>query len=124
MKKTFWIAGISFLGAFILPIILYQEWSFLQWADSLFIVGLALLIVGFSMVLIEGQFFVAFIKSTKHFFKTISKKEQVIQEIERKKESASGYKKHFPSSKIYIVFGFIFCFFSLLFSTLIVYFGR
>ncbi|GAA0316303.1 hypothetical protein GCM10008967_03600 [Bacillus carboniphilus] len=116
------------VGALILTIVFtwlfYQEWSFFRWMDSLFLTGLSLLVVGFMMILIEGQFFSAFIRSTKHFFASISKKEQVIREVEEKKESAPGYRKHFPSSKIYLSTGVTFCVISLLISVIYVYFGR
>ncbi|MET3696842.1 uncharacterized protein DUF3899 [Bacillus oleivorans] len=125
MKNIITITGSLLILSFGVPIIFYQSWSFLYWMDSLFYIGLGLLIIGGAMLLIEGQFFSAFIRSSKHFFKTISKKEQIIQQIEGKKEERiHAYRKSFPSAKIYWFAGLSFCLISLLFSTFIVYLGR
>ncbi|HWO75936.1 MAG TPA: DUF3899 domain-containing protein [Bacillus sp. (in: firmicutes)] len=125
MKKNISIIGTSLLLSVIIPFFYDQGWSVLYWMDSVFLIGLFLLMIGGVLLLIEGQFFTAFIRSTKHFFKTISKKEQIIQEIEGKKEERTrGYRKSFPSAKIYWFVGLSFCLISLLFSTYIVYFGR
>ena len=125
MKHKIIITVTSLLLSLVTPFFFYQSWSLLYWLDSLFLIGLVLLMIGGGMQIIEGQFFTAFIRSSKHFFKTISKKEQVIQEVEGKKEEKTlGYRKSFPSAKIYWFVGLSFCLISFLFSALTVYLGR
>jgi membrane-bound ClpP family serine protease len=115
----------SILASYFLSFLLYKSSSISKWLDALFLVGLLLLIISAIMTLIEAQFFIAFIKSFKHFFSRVNKKEQVIREIEKRQNYTTVvYQKKFPSRKLFFVIGILFCFASLLVSSIIYYFGR
>jgi hypothetical protein len=107
-----------------LPFLLHQSWSFSKWMDSLFLVGLLLLIIYAIMVLIEAEFFTAFIKSFKHFYGRINKKEQLIRESEKRSDDSVMYRKSFPSRKSFFEIGLLLCTVSLLASSALYYFGR
>ena len=111
-------------GSLSLPFLQHQSWSLSKWLDSLFLVGLLLLVIYAIMILIEAEFFIAFIKSFKHFYGRINKKEQLIRESEIRSNVTVSYRKIFPSRKSFLQIGFIFCTVSLLASTAIYYFGR
>ena len=115
---------ISLIVSLSLPFLLHQSWSFSKWLDSFFLVGLLLLIIFSIMVLIEAQFFNAFIKSFKHFLGRINKKEQLIRESEKRSNNPVIYQKSFPSRKSFLKVGLLFCIVSLLASSAIYYFGR
>jgi hypothetical protein len=76
------------------------------------------------MVLMEIEFFTAFIKSFKHFYSRINKKEQIIQESEKRSTDIVIYKKNFPNKKSFFEIGLLFCTVGLLVSTAFYYFGR
>lgn len=114
----------SILVSFFLSFWLHQSWNISAWLDSLFLVGLLLLVICAIMLLIEVEFFVAFIKSSKYFFARVSKKEQVIRESEKRPNHSVFYRKNFPSRKFFFQIGIIICATSLLFSTAIYYLGR
>lgn len=103
----------SIIVSLMVPFLLYKSWSISIWIDSLFLVGLLLLIICSIMILIEGDFFTAFIKSSKHFFYRMSKKEQVIRESEKRPNHTVIYGKNFPSRKIFFEIGILFCVISL-----------
>jgi hypothetical protein len=115
---------ISLIVSLSLPFLLHHSWSFSKWLDSVFLVGLFMLIIFAIMVLIEAQFFNAFIKSFKHFLGRINKKEQLIRESEKRSNNQVIYQKSFPSRKSFLKVGLLFCIVSLLASSAIYYFGR
>lgn len=114
----------SLIVSLSLSFLLHQSWSFSKWLDSLFLIGLLLLIIYAIMVLIEAEFFNAFIKSFKHFLVRINKKEQLIRESEKRSNNTIIYRKYFPSRKSFFEIGLLFCTVSLLASSAIYYFGR
>lgn len=76
------------------------------------------------MVLMEAEFFTAFIKSFKHFYGRINKKEQLIRDSEKRSTDIVSYQKSFPSKKSFVEIGPLFCLVGLLLSTAFYYFGR
>ena len=104
--------------------LLQPSWSLSKWLDSLFLVGLLLLVIYAIMFLMEAEFFTAFIKSFKHFYGRINKKEQIIQESEQRSNDVVSYQKSFPNKKSFFEIGVIFCTVGLLVSTAVYYFGR
>ena len=114
----------SLIVSLSLSFLLHQSWSLSKWLDSLFLIGLLLLIIYAIMVLIEAEFFNAFIKSFKHFLGRINKKEQLIRESEKRSNNTIIYRKYFPSRKSFFEIGLLFCSVSLLASSAIYYFGR
>ena len=104
--------------------LLQPSWSLSKWLDSLFLVGLLLLVIYAIMLLMEAEFFTAFIKSFKHFYGRINKKEQIIRESEQRSNDVVSYQKSFPNKKSFFEIGIIFCTVGLLVSTAVYYFGR
>ena len=104
--------------------LLHPSWSLSKWLDSLFLVGLLLLVIYAIMVLMEAEFFTAFIKSFKHFYGRINKKEQIIRESEKRSTDIVRYQKSFPYKKSFFEIGLLFCTVGLLVSTAVYYFGR
>ena len=64
---------ISLVVSLSLSFLLHPSWSLSKWLDSLFLVGLLLLVIYAIIVLIEAEFSSAFIKSFKHFYSRINK---------------------------------------------------
>ena len=114
----------SFSVSLFVPSLLHRLWSIGEWMDSLFLIGLLLLIIFSIMILIEADFFTAFIKSFKHFFARVNKKEEVLREIEKRTSNEIVFRKNFPSRKSFFEIGIFYCAISLLISTVIYYFGR
>lgn len=113
----------SIFASYFMSVLLYPSWNISKWLDALFLVGLLLLVISAIMILIEAEFFIAFIKSFKNFFGRINKKEQLIRESE-KRDTMVVYRKNFPSRKLFFQIGILFCTASLLVSSIIYYFGR
>lgn len=112
--------GFLFLASLgsslVLPFFLYRQWTIMTWFDALFLVGLFLIMVYFVMVLIEGQFFTAFVKSTRNFFAKVNKKDQLIRESEKRSFESADYRKEFPNRTSFLQIGLVFCLSSLLVS--------
>ncbi|WP_142827563.1 DUF3899 domain-containing protein [Planococcus soli] len=115
------LLSISLGSSFILPFFLYKEWSVANWFDALFLIGLLLIMAYFAMVLIEGQFFTAFFKSTQNFFAKINKKDSLIRESEKRTSDSVDYRKEFPNRKSFLQIGLFFCIGSLLISSVMYY---
>ncbi len=124
MKFRNRLIATSLLATLALSFLLHKSWSLTKWLDSIFLVGLLLLVIYALMILIEAEFFNAFIKSFKHFYGRINKKEQLIRESERRSHDTVSFRKSFPSRKSFFEIGLLFCIVSLLASTAIYYFGR
>jgi len=115
---------ISLVVSLSLSFLLHQSWSLSKWLDSLFLVGLLLLVIYAIMVLMEVEFFTAFFKSFKHFYSRINKKEQHIRDSEKRSTDIVSYQKSFPNKKSFVEIGLLFCTVGLLVSTAFYYFGR
>lgn len=112
---------ISLGSSLILPFFLYKQWTLATWFDALFLVGLLLTMVYFVMVLIEGQFFTAFLKSTQNFFAKVNKKDQLIRESEKRSFESVDYRKEFPNRKSFLQIGLLFSIASLVISSALYY---
>ena len=115
---------ISLVVSLSLSFLLRPSWSLSKWLDSLFLVGLLLLVIYAIIVLIEAAFFSGFIKSFKHFYGRINKKEQLIRESEKRSTDTVNYKKRFPYKKSFFEIGLLFSIVGFLASAVIYYFGR
>lgn len=122
MTSKLILSFISISSSIILSFMLYTPWSFLKWLDSVFLVGLFLLMAAAIMSLIEGKFFEAFIHSTKNFFAKVNKKEQLIRESEKRSFENPSYEKVFPSRKNFFYIGLLLSAGSLLLSVALYYF--
>ncbi len=107
---------ISLSASLLLSFFLHKSWSFATWFDALFLVGLLLIIAYSTMLLIEGQFFNAFLKSTRNFFAKTNKKDQLIQESEKRLLIPIAYRREFPNRTSFLQIGLSFCVGSLLIS--------
>ncbi|WP_223642528.1 DUF3899 domain-containing protein [Planococcus sp. 4-30] len=112
---------VSLGSSLVLPFFLYRQWTILTWFDALFLVGLLLVMIYFIMVLIEGQFFTAFFKSTRNFFAKVNKKDQLIRESEKRSFESADYRKEFPNRISFLQIGLLFCLSSLLVSIALYY---
>ncbi|TWT04442.1 DUF3899 domain-containing protein [Planococcus sp. CPCC 101016] len=112
---------VSLGSSLILPFFLYRHWTVATWFDAVFLVGLLLIIVYFVMLLIEGQFFSAFLKSTRNFFAKVNKKDQLIRESEKRAVESVEYQHHFPNQKAFLQIGLIYCIGGLLISSALYY---
>ena len=115
---------ISLVVSLSLSFLLHPSWSLSKWLDSLFLVGLLLLVIYAIIVLIEAEFFSAFIKSFKHFYSRINKKEQLIRESEKRSTDTVNYEKSFPYKKSFFEIGLLFSTVGFLASAVIYYLGR
>ncbi|MCA1321003.1 DUF3899 domain-containing protein [Bacillus tianshenii] len=119
-KILFWLLSLP-LSYFVLSLF-HQSYNLLNWVDFLFLVGLVLLVTGGLMYVVAGGFFSSFFHSCKVFFAAISRKEEIISEIEGKKErSRIRFRKSSFPSGILISFGTGYCIVSLILSILLVH---
>ena len=112
---------VSLGSSLVLPFFLYRQWTIATWFDALFLVGLLLIMIYSIMVLIEGQFFTAFLKSTRNFFAKVNKKDQLIRESEKRPFDPVDYRKEFPNRSSFLQLGLIFSIGSLVISSALYY---
>jgi len=115
---------ISIIASLFMSFILDSSFTSRTWLDSLFLVGLVLLLISSVLSLIEGRFFTAFISSFRHVYATVSRKEGVIRESEKRVNGPISFQNKFPSKISYFKIGISLCIVSLVASTLLYYFGR
>jgi hypothetical protein len=118
-RKSIPFISITLAVSLILPMVSDQGWSMSLWIDTFFLCSLLLLIVGGTFIVIEGGFFNAFTHSFKRFFTVISKKEQVLREVEGRREWIP-YKRSYRFTYPVLIAGMILFLCSLLIS--IIYF--
>lgn len=92
--------------------------------NTIFYIGLLLLIIGGILIILQGAFFQTFISTSKKFFSTINPREQAIENFEGKKTEVVHYKKNYANLKYFLLFGLIYCLFSLIASIAIVRIGQ
>lgn len=102
-----------------LSFLLYEQWTLAAWFDALFLIGLLLIMIYSVMILIEGQFFTAFLKSTQNFFAKTNKKDQLIRESEKRSLESVSFRKEFPNRLAFLQIGLLFSIGSLLVSSAI-----
>lgn len=93
-----------------------HSFNLLVWINTLFNCSLFLTIIGSTMLVLQGGFFNAIIKSFRLFFQKTNKIEQVIVEIEGKKENLIPYRLTFNLTFPFLVSGSILLLFSIFFS--------
>ncbi|MCJ1909739.1 DUF3899 domain-containing protein [Planococcus ruber] len=97
-------------------------WNLAKWLDAVFLIGLLLIMAASVMILIEAEFFNAFIKSFKNFFSRVNQKEKYIRESERRTSDAVAYQKIFPIRKDLLLVGIALSLSSLILSSALYYF--
>ena len=124
MNLTNILFTTSIIATFFMSFLLDPSLNIRTWLDSLFLVGLILLLTSAILTLIEANFFTAFIRSFRHFYASVSKKEEVVRESEKRENYTFTYQRRFPIRIIFFKIGILFCLISLIASTSIYYFGR
>lgn len=112
----------SLLASFPVSFLLDGPWNLSKWLDAVFLIGLLLIMAASVMVLIEAEFFNAFIKSFKNFFSRVNHKEKYIRESERRTSDAVAYQKNFPIRKDLLFIGIALSLCSLILSSALYYF--
>lgn len=123
MKKSIFASLLTVPVLLFFYSLLFSSANLVQLLDVIFYIGLVLLIIGSVMLILQGGFFNAFISTTKHFFSTISKREQAVQRYEGKSSAKVSYKKEYPLSKYVLWLGAVYFLFSLIASIAIVFLG-
>ncbi|MBE1553284.1 DUF3899 domain-containing protein [Sporosarcina limicola] len=95
-------------------LLLFFSESIIYFFDGIFYIGLILLIIGSVLMLIQAEFFNAFVKSSKYFFSAVSKKEQVIRDVESRKINTTSYKRQFSITNYFLLLGLLYCVISLI----------
>ncbi|MGE6260417.1 DUF3899 domain-containing protein [Heyndrickxia sporothermodurans] len=124
MKKNIFIFCLSIILSFLIVFLINQAWNFIKWVNILFYIGMIYLLFGCVLIILRGNFFTAFYRSFKYFLSVISKKEQIIREVEGRKNTITVSNKNFLPSNPWIWNGLSFCIVSLILSLIVVYSGR
>lgn len=108
------------LGTLFISILLsyFNNHSFNQlvWINTLFNCSLTLMVIGSTMLVIQGGFFNAIIRSFKLFFQKTNRIEQVIEEIAGKRENLNPYRLTFKLTFPFLFSGSLLLLFSIFFS--------
>ena len=123
MKKLFFTSLLAAPVLLFFCTLLFTSTNLVHLLDFIFYIGLLLLIIGSVMLILQAGFFNAFISTSKHFFSTISKKEQSIRHFEGKNSEKASYKKEYPHFKKILLLGAVYFSFSLIASIAIVFLG-
>ncbi|KAA0966271.1 DUF3899 domain-containing protein [Sporosarcina sp. ANT_H38] len=92
--------------------------------DLFFYIGIFLLLIGSVLLIIQDGFFTRFINNSRRFYSSLSKREQVIQEVEGKNGEAPNYSKNFPILTYILPLGAFYFSLSLIGSIIAVQVGR
>ncbi len=125
MRKYNWIFSIytvSILILFFTAVISPRH--IIAFLDLFFYTGIILLLLGGVLLIIQGGFFTRFLNNSRRFYSTISKREQVIQNVEGKGGETSSYSKKFPLLTYILPIGVFYFLVSLVGSIITVQFGR
>ncbi|MFC0272761.1 DUF3899 domain-containing protein [Metabacillus herbersteinensis] len=93
-----------------------HSFNLLLWINALFNCSLFITVVGSTMLVIQGGFFNAIIKSFGLFFQKTNHMEQVIEDIEGKRDYLIPYKLTYKLTIPFLVSGSILLLFSIFFS--------
>lgn len=116
LRKSLIIISITLIFSLILAVIRYHTFDFLAWTNILFLCSLLVTIVGGTLFIIQTGFFNGIYRSFKHFFSTISKAEQMVQDVEGKRDNVNPYRLEFGWTFPLLVAGLILFVFSLVLS--------
>ena len=92
--------------------------------DLFFYIGIFLLLIGSALLIIQGGFFTSFLNNSRRFYSTLSKREQVILDVEGKNGETPSYSKKFPILSYILPLGAFYFSLSLIGSIIIVQSGR
>jgi hypothetical protein len=92
--------------------------------DLFFYIGIVMLLIGSVLLIIQGGFFTRFLNNSRRFYTMISKREQVIQNVEGKIGETSSYSKTFPLLTYILPIGVFYFLVSLVGSIITVQLGR
>lgn len=92
--------------------------------DLFFYIGIVLLLIGSVLLIIQGGFFTRFLTNSSRFYSSLSKREQVIQDVEGKNGESPSYSKKFPLLTHILPLGAFYFSLSLIGSIITVQLGR
>ncbi|AMQ06998.1 MULTISPECIES: DUF3899 domain-containing protein [Sporosarcina] len=92
--------------------------------DLFFYIGIIMLLIGSVLLIIQDGFFTRFINNSRRFYSTLSKREQVIQDVEGKNGENPSYLKQFPLLAYILPLGAFYFSLSLIGSLITVQLGR
>ena len=92
--------------------------------DLFFYFGIVLLLISSALLIVQGGFFTSFLNNSRRFYSTISKREQVIQDVEGKNGETQSYSKKFPLLSYILPIGVFYFLLSLIGSIITVQLGR
>lgn len=81
-RKTNIILVLTVCLSLITSTIIEHAFNLLAWTNTLFLYSLFLLLLGGLLFVIQGKFFSGIIRSFKQFYRTVSKADKVIREVE------------------------------------------
>lgn len=92
--------------------------------DLFFYIGIIMLLIGGVLLIIQDGFFTRFLNNSRRFYSTLSKREQVIQDVEGKHGENLSYLKKFPLLTYILPLGAFYFSLSLIGSIITVQLGR
>lgn len=92
--------------------------------DLFFYIGIILLLIGGVLLIVQDGFFTRFFNNSRRFYSTLSKREQIIQDVEGKHGENPSYIKKFPLLTYLLPLGAFYFSLSLIGSILTVQLGR
>jgi hypothetical protein len=116
LRKSLFVISITLIFSLILSTVRNHTFDFLSWTNILFLCSLLVAMVGGTLFVIQAGFFNGIYRSFKHFFSTISKAEQVIQDVEGKRDNVNPFKLEFGWTFPLLIAGLILFVFSLVLS--------
>ncbi|MBP3039861.1 DUF3899 domain-containing protein [Bacillaceae bacterium Marseille-Q3522] len=113
LKTVSTIVSLIALSSGLTTFLTAGSFTVLSWVNSLFILSLLLLLIGLTIMIVQGGFFWSF----HRFLQKISKSNQVVQEIEGKRTGEPiPYKRNNNFIRSIVVLGMILVLFSLILS--------
>lgn len=123
-KKSFILSFCSTVFLILFSTAFFAPKYIVVLLDLLFYIGIIMLLIGSVLLIIQDGFFTRFINNSRRFYSTLSKREQVIQEVEGKNGGNPSYSKKFPLLTYILPLG-AFCFsLSVIGSIITVHLGR
>jgi len=92
--------------------------------DLFFYIGIIMLLIGSVLLIIQDGFFTRFFNNSRRFYSTLSKREQVIQDVEGKHVENASYLRKFPLLTYILPIGAFYFSLSLIGSIITVQLGR
>lgn len=116
LRSSVFFISTTLIFSLILSTIRSHSFDYLAWINILFLCSLLVTMVGGILFVIQGGFFNGIYRSFKHFFRSINKVEEVIQDVEGKRDDGIPYKLKIGWTFPLLIAGLILFVFSLFLS--------